>query len=79
MRQTSLTVSVVSVIALTALGLTACQVRPLIPMPTAMTNPTPSAHQPTPAPATDVFAANARLGRGVNLANALEAPREGEW
>lgn len=44
-----------------------------------MTNPTPSARQTTPAPATDVFAANARLGRGVNLGNALEAPREGEW
>ncbi len=25
------------------------------------------------------FAANARLGVGVNLGNALEAPREGEW
>lgn len=31
------------------------------------------------APAGDIFAANARLGRGINLGNALEAPREGEW
>lgn len=27
----------------------------------------------------DAFAASKRLGRGVNLGNALEAPREGEW
>ena len=28
---------------------------------------------------TDIFAANRALGRGVNLGNALEAPKEGEW
>ena len=27
----------------------------------------------------DAFAANRRLGRGINLGNALEAPREGAW
>lgn len=27
----------------------------------------------------DVFAINKRLGRGVNLGNALEAPAEGDW
>jgi endoglucanase len=27
----------------------------------------------------DAFEANARLGRGVNLGNALDAPKEGEW
>ena len=27
----------------------------------------------------NAYAANARLGRGINLGNALEAPREGEW
>jgi endoglucanase len=27
----------------------------------------------------DVFALNRRLGRGINLGNALDAPREGEW
>jgi endoglucanase len=30
-------------------------------------------------PAGDIFAANKRLGRGINLGNALEAPKEGEW
>lgn len=28
---------------------------------------------------TDIFAANKALGRGVNLGNALEAPKEGDW
>jgi endoglucanase len=27
----------------------------------------------------DVFAVNQRLGRGMNLGNALDAPREGDW
>ena len=27
----------------------------------------------------DAFAANRRLGRGINLGNALEAPNEGDW
>ncbi len=30
-------------------------------------------------PAGDIFAANKRLGRGINFGNALEAPREGAW
>jgi endoglucanase len=30
-------------------------------------------------PAGDIFAANKRLGRGINLGNALEAPKEGAW
>lgn len=30
-------------------------------------------------PSTDIHAANARLGRGINLGNALDAPKEGEW
>src|SRR5262245_6092527 len=30
-------------------------------------------------PADAAHAANKRLGRGINLGNALEAPREGEW
>jgi endoglucanase len=29
--------------------------------------------------ATDIHAANKKLGRGMNLGNALEAPNEGEW
>lgn len=37
--------------------------------------------QPPPPPAkpSPIYAANERLGRGVNFANALEAPKEGEW
>ena len=39
--------------------------------------PPPSA---TPTPdAADPFVQNARLGRGVNLGNALEGPQEGDW
>lgn len=34
---------------------------------------------PVPPPADDIRAANQRLGRGINLGNALEAPREGDW
>jgi endoglucanase len=30
-------------------------------------------------PAEDIFAANQKLGRGVNFGNTLEAPREGDW
>jgi len=40
-------------------------------------NPPPES-SPTPE-GVDPFEQNARLGRGVNLGNALEAPREGEW
>lgn len=43
--------------------------------PTSVPSPTP-----TPTPATpDPFEQNRRLGRGVNMGNALEAPREGAW
>jgi endoglucanase len=36
--------------------------------------------EPPPSPqGVDPFEMNARLGRGVNFGNALEAPREGEW
>ena len=38
--------------------------------------PTPTESAPS---ATDIFALNQRLGRGVNLGNALEATYEGEW
>lgn len=47
--------------------LVSCQ--PLVP-------PTPTA---LPTASTDIFALNQRLGRGVNLGNALEATYEGEW
>ena len=29
--------------------------------------------------AADIYAANKKLGRGINLGNALEAPKEGDW
>jgi endoglucanase len=32
-----------------------------------------------PKPTADIHAANKTLGRGINLGNALEAPKEGEW
>jgi endoglucanase len=32
-----------------------------------------------PAASADIHAANRKLGRGINLGNALEAPKEGEW
>src|SRR5262249_17539398 len=31
------------------------------------------------APPADAQAANKKLGRGINLGNALEAPKEGDW
>lgn len=46
----------------------------------ADTAPTPETVQtPTSAPNAFAFEQNHRLGRGVNLGNALEAPKEGEW
>lgn len=33
----------------------------------------------TPPDSADVFEINAKLGRGINIGNALEAPNEGEW
>jgi endoglucanase len=32
-----------------------------------------------PKPTADIHAANKALGRGINLGNALEAPKEGDW
>jgi endoglucanase len=37
----------------------------------------PASAQPKDKP--DVFAVNKALGRGINLGNALEAPKEGDW
>jgi len=39
----------------------------------------PPASKEITAMSFDVFEANTKLGRGVNLGNALEAPNEGEW
>jgi endoglucanase len=51
-----------------------------VPLPTPQGDLTPNG-TPTATPATtnDPFEQNRRLGRGVNLGNALEAPNEGEW
>jgi endoglucanase len=35
--------------------------------------------KPEAEPPADIYAANKRLGRGINLGNALEAPQEGAW
>lgn len=55
-------------LALCVVLLVSCQ--PVVP-PTPTSSPT--------AAVPDVFALNQRLGRGVNLGNALEANYEGEW
>lgn len=47
----------------------------LLALPLAL----PAAQPTKPAPKADVFAVNKALARGVNLGNALEAPKEGEW
>jgi endoglucanase len=44
----------------------------------AVLSAAPPAAAKEPA-AAGIHAANQKLGRGINLANALEAPREGEW
>ena len=56
---------------------------PTAPAPTATSTatqtPTPFPTATPPARPVDRFEQGRRLGRGVNLGNALEAPREGEW
>lgn len=39
----------------------------------------PQAAEPLAASGRDIAAANRELGRGINLGNALEAPKEGAW
>lgn len=49
------------------------------PSPTPTITPTPFPTVTPPAEPLDRFEQGRRLGRGVNLGNALEAPTEGEW
>lgn len=54
---------------------------PNTPLPAAPTAVLPSTKEPlqTPTSTASAFEQNRRLSRGVNLGNALEAPKEGEW
>ena len=47
--------------------------------PTEPRRTPPPIDWPEPVAPLDPYVQAARLGRGINLANALEAPREGEW
>jgi endoglucanase len=52
------------------------------PTPSSSSTLIPQSSTPQPDPSVkglDAFEQNKRLGRGVNLGNALEAPKEGEW
>lgn len=49
----------------------------LLAVPAGLAPAQPPQTRTKPAP--DVFAVNKQLGRGVNLGNALEAPKEGDW
>ena len=69
-------------VACVALALCACAAAPTVP-PTPLPPPTSTVPPPTPTSARpaarDVFETNKRLGRGMNIGNALEGPREGAW
>jgi endoglucanase len=77
------------------LFLVGCQEQVSVPIVTetkavifqVQTTGTPTVNLPQPAATSEseevesmeIFEVNARLGRGVNLGNALEAPQEGDW
>jgi endoglucanase len=67
-------------ITLTVVFLAGCAAAPAAPTqtPTLPPSPTPSPI-PTPEPPVDAFTMNKKLAHSVNLANALEAPNEGDW
>jgi hypothetical protein len=56
----------------------ACTAAPTPAIPTSTAVPTPAPTR-TPEPEVDAFTMNKRLSHTVNLANALEAPKEGDW
>jgi endoglucanase len=83
LRLTHLGVPIVLLALLAACGGTP-DAGPEGPLPTVEEQPAPTQAPTGTQPAIaerDAFAyeQNRRLGRGVNLGNALEAPREGEW
>src|SRR5437868_135695 len=53
--------------------------RHLLPLPILLAWTAVFVTGDAPKPATDIHAANKKLGRGINLGNALEAPKEGAW
>jgi endoglucanase len=54
--------------------------RPLLALCVLATSTAPLARSETPADKTaDIYAAHKKLGRAINLGNALEAPKEGAW
>ena len=75
--------SLTLVFRLTYLTLILMLVTACVTTPTPDFTPTPEIPTPlptqTPQPEVDAFTMNQRLGRSVNLANALEAPNEGDW
>jgi endoglucanase len=76
-----------------SVSIVGCQVSPTLPPTTSSLTPTvtpwptftpfptwaPASSTPTPIANPQAYAQAERLGRGVNLGNALEAPNEGEW
>jgi endoglucanase len=67
---------------LIAAGLASCAPQAVAPTTMAPTTANPTATVPPtaePRGEADLFELNKRLGRGVNLGNALEAPSEGAW
>ncbi len=69
-----------SVLVCTLLILFGCQNNGVVVAPTVEPESTPvPTVDPYAEANAETFAANERLGRGINLGNALEGPREGAW
>ena len=79
MHARRLTSTYFAVSFLTILLIVSCTLAPTPPAsPTPSPAPTLTA-TPTPEPAVDAFTMNGRLEHTINMANALEAPYEGDW
>jgi len=67
-------------LTLVTIFITGCAAAPVVPTQTPTLPPTATSSPiPTPEPPVDAATMNKRLAHSVNLANALEAPNEGEW